>query len=103
MTGKVLNFEDISQPGQLGTKIANTWMEWHSLRQPQIALWEEVRKYVYATDTTTTTNSKLPWKNKTTIPKLCQIRDNLFANYMTVMFPKRKWFTWNANNKDANE
>src|SRR5690606_19796653 len=42
-------------------------------------------------------NSKLPWSNKTTIPKLCQIRDNLFANYMASMFPKQKWLIWEGD------
>ncbi len=63
--------------------------------------WEEIRRYVYATDTTQTSNSKLPWKNKTTIPKLCQIRDNLYANYTATLFPQRKWLIWEANEKVA--
>lgn len=62
---------------------------------------EEVRRYVYATDTTQTTNATLPWKNKTTIPKLCQIRDNLYSNYTATLFPKRKWLVWEANERDA--
>lgn len=57
---------------------------------------------MFATDTTKTTNSKLPWKNSTTIPKLCQIRDNLFANYMATLFPKRKWLIWEANDEASN-
>jgi len=64
---------------------------------------EEVRRYVYATDTTQTSNANLPWKNKTTIPKLCQIRDNLFANYIATLFPKRKWLVWEADNLDSND
>jgi hypothetical protein len=61
---------------------------------------KEVREYLFATDTTKTTNSKLPWKNKTTIPKLCQIRDNLLAYYMAAVFPKRKWLKWEGDSKD---
>jgi hypothetical protein len=69
------------------------------------AAWEEVRKYVYATDTTQTSNSSLPWKNSTTIPKLCQIRDNLYSNYIATIFPntKKKWLQWDASQKDSNE
>jgi len=67
-----------------------------------MSAWEEVRRYVYATDTSQTTNANLPWKNKTTIPKLCQIRDNLFANYVATLFPKRKWLEWQANDTDSN-
>jgi hypothetical protein len=64
---------------------------------------DEVREYIYATDTTKTTNAKLPWSNSTTIPKLCQIRDNLLANYEATMFPKRKWLEWEAASKSDND
>lgn len=101
--GKVLNLDNIQvYRDKLGVDIARTWHSWNTLRAPQMKEWEEIRRYVFATDTTTTTNSKLPWKNKTTMPKLCQIRDNLHANYMANFFPKRKWFTWEADNKDSN-
>lgn len=102
MAGKVLNLTDVIVEDQLGCRIAKNWMEWNSFRREWMEQKKELRQYVYATDTTTTSNSKLPWKNKTTIPKLCQIRDNLFANYMASMFPKRKWLKWEANNKDDN-
>lgn len=102
MTGKVLNFNDISAPDKLGTDIANKFVEWKTLRQSFDLAVQEVRKYVFATDTTMTTNAQLPWKNKTTIPKLCQTYDNLNANYMATLFPKRKSYTWLANEKDAN-
>lgn len=103
MAGKVLNLKDIVVEDQLGTYIANKWVEWNTLRIEKVSSWQEVRQYVYATDTTQTTNSKLPWTNKTTIPKLCQIRDNLYANYMASMFPKRKWLLWEAYDKDSNQ
>jgi hypothetical protein len=105
VVGKVLNWRDISRPDALGTTIANQWCDWFNLSATKRASWEEVRKYVYATDTTQTSNSALPWKNSTTIPKLCQIRDNLYANYHATIFPntKRKWLTWDASQKDANQ
>jgi len=102
LTGKVLELEGILTPDQEALRVADMWMEFNALRAVKIADWEEVRRYVYAVDTTSTTNSKLPWKNKTTIPKLCQIRDNLLANYMITMFPQRKWLIWEANEKNSN-
>lgn len=102
MVGKVYNIRDLVATDYLGCEIARKWMEWNSFRQPKMDDWKEVRKYVYATDTTKTTNAKLPWKNKTTVPKLCQIRDNLHANYMASMFPKRNWLIWEAGSRDAN-
>lgn len=103
MAGNVLEIDEVIVPDQLGTFIADQWLTWNNMRQPKIASWREVREYVYATDTTTTTNSKLPWTNKTTIPKLCQIRDNLYANYMASMFPKRKWLEWEGNTKEDSD
>lgn len=102
MAGNVITIDDVIVPDQLGTYIADRYIEWNNLKQQRVAAWREVREYVYATDTTQTTNSKLPWTNKTTIPKLCQIRDNLYANYMASVFPKRKWMTWEGSTKKDN-
>ncbi len=102
MTGKVLELHDVISPDRLATSITEKAIEWRNLRRPWETDKEEIRRYVYATDTTQTTNSQLPWKNKTTIPKLCQIRDNLLANYMATMFPQRKWLIWEANDRDSN-
>jgi len=102
MTGKVLELEDVIQADQLAVRITEKWLEWDQMRQVWKQDKEEVRRYVYATDTTQTANSQLPWKNKTTVPKLCQIMDNLYANYSATLFPKRKWLIWEANEIDAN-
>lgn len=102
MAGKVQNLKDIISIDDLGTHISKSWMEWNTLRQPWITEKVEIRKFLYATDTTTTTNQKLPWKNKTTIPKLTQISDNLEAQYMASIFPKRNSFIWEADDKDSN-
>jgi hypothetical protein len=84
----------------MATRISQFYLQWDMLRQTKIREWQEVQRYIFATDTNKTTNSKLPWSNKTTIPKLCQIRDNLFANYMAAMFPRKKSIIWEGNNKD---
>lgn len=101
MTGKVLQLENIIEPDMKATRITERYTEWETLRQPWKVEKEEIRRYVYATDTTYTTNAGLPWKNKTTIPKICQIRDNLLANYGQTAFPKRKWLGWDAGNKQS--
>lgn len=74
--------------------IAHTWHMYNTQRQPKIELWKETRNYIFATDTTTTTNKSLPWKNSTTLPKLCQIRDNLHSNYISALFPNDEWLKW---------
>lgn len=103
MTGQVLELENILSPDLLATRLTEKFIEWDAMRNVWKNNVEEVRRYVYATDTTSTTNSSLPWKNKTTIPKLCQIRDNLYSNYTATLFPKRRWLIWEANEQDANQ
>lgn len=76
--------------------IGMTWFNYNSQRLPKINEWKELRDYVFATDTSTTTNSTLPWKNSTTLPKLCQIRDNLHSNYISALFPNDDWVKWEA-------
>lgn len=88
---------------QLAVSIAKNWLEWNSGRSQWLAEKEEIRRHLFAIDTSTTSNSSLPWKNKTTIPKLCQIRDNLTANYMLALFPKRRWLEWEPADRDSNE
>ncbi|MDE2102794.1 MAG: hypothetical protein KGL39_36455 [Patescibacteria group bacterium] len=100
MAGKVLHLREIWKPDGIGVGIAIRYNEWRMLRQPWEMETREIREYLFATDTTKTTNSKLPWNNKTTIPKLCQIRDNLLAYYMAAVFPKRKWLYWEGSNYD---
>lgn len=102
MTGKVVELENIISPDLLATRLTEKYVNWENMRQQKKNDWEEIRRYVYATDTSSTTNSRLPWKNKTTIPKLCQIRDNLYSNYTATLFPKRKWLQWIAATDDAN-
>lgn len=102
MTGRVVEIDEVLNPDQLALGITDKWVTWDNMRQIRKNEWEDVRRYIYATDTSSTANSQLPWKNKTTIPKLCQIRDNLYANYTATLFPRRKWLIWEANEKDSN-
>ena len=80
--------------------VSNLWDKFHHQRQNKLSEWSELRDYVFATDTSTTTNSTLPWKNSTTIPKMCQIRDNLFANYVSALFPNDNWVKWEAYSRE---
>jgi hypothetical protein len=101
MVGNVLDMTDQLVPDQTGMTIGNYYRLWDIGRNIAKAQWLETRKYLFATDTTTTGNAKLPWSNKTTVPKLTQIRDNLFANYMSTLLPKRRFFRWKGANADG--
>lgn len=101
MTGKVVQVDDVITPDRRATKIVEQWQTWINMRRVAENEWTEIRQYVFATDTSHTSNSSLPWKNRTTIPKLCQIRDNLYSNYSATEFPNRVPIIWEANEKDA--
>lgn len=101
MSDRVVELRGILSPDQEADWIGNLWMRYQSQRQEKLNQWDEVDKYITATDTTTTSNSKLPWTHKTTMPKLTQIRDNLHSNYISSLFPNDKWLTWVAYTEDA--
>lgn len=75
------------------------WNKFNDQRRDWIDEKKELRDYIFATDTSTTSNSTLPWKNSTTLPKLCQIRDNLHSNYLSSLFPNDDWLRWQGYGK----
>lgn len=83
-------------------QIAFTWERFNEQRRGKRNEWQELRNYIFATDTTTTSNAALPWKNKTTVPKLCQIRDNLHSNYISALFPNDDWLKWEGHSLSDN-
>ena len=95
MAGKVAQIKELfDQRDSLARQLAHLYNNWWIQRQEKEKDWRELRNYLFATDTT--------WKNKTTLPKLTQIRDNLHANYMDALFPNDNWMKWEGNNlKDA--
>jgi hypothetical protein len=101
MTGRVAEIENLISKDFLAVEIANKWEMLDGNRNKWKTEKRELRDYVFATDTTKTTNSQLPWKNKTTLPKLCQIRDNLHANYMAALFPNDSWLRWEAYSEEG--
>lgn len=98
---KVQEINGILKPEDLGSFVANKYVTWRNMRQGWNNDMMELRDYIFQTDTTQTSNSSLPWKNKTSIPKITQIRDNLHANYMAALFPNDNWFKWEAATQEA--
>ncbi len=103
MAGRVSEIRSLLNEDQLAAEVTNLYADWNQLRQAWIDDRIELRNYLFATDTTTTSNQQLPWKNKTTLPKLTQIRDNLHANYMAALFPNDSWLRWEAHDAAASE
>lgn len=100
-TQRVVELRGLVDQDDASAWISNLWTKWNNQRQPKLQEWLEVDKYIFATDTKTTSNSKLPWTHSTTTPKLTQIRDNLHSNYLSSLFPNDKWLTWNAYNDNS--
>lgn len=101
MTNKPLEISKMFKRDNIAQYIAHTWGTYNAQRQSKINEWKELRNYIFATDTSTTTNSSNPWKNSTTLPKLCQIRDNLHSNYLSALFPNDDWLKWEAYDQDS--
>lgn len=80
--------------------VSQLWDKFNNQRREKIEEWKELRNYLFATDTSTTSNQSLPWKNSTTLPKLCQIRDNLHSNYMSALFPNDNWLRWEGYSRE---
>lgn len=87
----------------LASKLLALYDKWRVQRIPRDEEIKELRNYLFATDTTTTSNSGLPWKNKTTLPKLTQIRDNLHTNYFDALFPNDDWMIWEGDDTESVE
>lgn len=101
-TKKVAEIANIYQQEDAAAWISDMWTTYNNQRQEKVAEWLELRNFVFATDTSTTSNQSLPWKNSTTLPKLCQIRDNLHSNYISSLFPNDSWLSWKGySRKDS--
>lgn len=88
-------------PERMAEWVTHYWDTYNNQRMTKLEQYQELKQYLFATDTTSTSNRVLPWKNSTTLPKLTQIRDNLHSNYMSALFPNDKWLSWQAYTKDA--
>lgn len=100
MSDKVAELTSTMKPDDPSAWVTLMWDKYNSQRRGWIEEKKELRDYIFATDTSSTSNSSLPWKNTTTLPKLCQIRDNLHANYMSALFPNDDWLQWQGYTMD---
>lgn len=106
MVGTVATIQSIrnildNNKSDLAHNLVYLYQNWRIQREVKEEEWKELRNYIFATDTSSTSNSTLPWRNRTTIPKLTQIRDNLHANYMDALFPNDDWLIWEGDNEES--
>jgi hypothetical protein len=98
---RALDVFSLIAPNNMAYDIAQTFMWLEMKRNQWLTEKKEIRDYVFATDTAFTSNQSLPWKNSTHIPKLCQIRDNLNANYMAALFPNDRPIVWEGDDETS--
>lgn len=100
MSDKVAEIKAFMAQDDTSAWVSNLWDTYNHQRREWIEEKKELRDYLFATDTSTTSNGSLPWKNSTTLPKLCQIRDNLHSNYLSALFPNDNWLVWKGYSLD---
>jgi len=99
-------------PDDMATRIVSVYEEWDNANEKAKKRWEEVRAYKYATSTMETSNAgvggfssdpsaKQGWSHSTHIPKICQISDNLNANYYSALFSVEKWVEFQGMDRAA--
>lgn len=99
MSTKVAELTHMLQQDSCSEWVGYMWKKFNDQRREWVEEKKELRNYIFATDTSSTSNNTLPWKNSTTIPKLCQIRDNLHSNYLSSLFPNDDWLRWQGYGK----
>ena len=104
MSGDVLTLFGIKDSERVkAEQIASFWSTWSSENDEYTNTMNEVQEYIQAIDTSDTSNEDSGWNNSTHIPKLTQIRDILYANYQTGLFPNEQWLRWEGDNEAAEE
>ena len=98
---RTIDFCEWADADKLANNIALKFVDWESKRTGWKSIVKELRDYIFATDTRTTSAGALPWKNTVHIPKLCQIRDNLYANYIAALYPNDHAITWEGDDESS--
>lgn len=101
MSKKVAELRALLQSEDEASWVVNLWDKYYGQMATKRAEWSELRNYLFATDTSTTSNSTLPWKNSTTLPKLAHVRDNLHSNYISSLFPNEDWLRWEGYSQES--
>jgi len=84
-------------PDMTAGHIVGRWTQLSQERNNWMSRTKELRKYINAPDTSYTEVGKLDWKNKTTVPKLTQIFDNLIAQYKQALMPNEDWLSFEGS------
>lgn len=99
-----ITVEDISKPNQVAQAVVAFHEASEQKKLSLVQRWNEVRNYIYATDTSSTTAQEgSPWKNRTTRPKLTWIHDKLLTEYVRNLLPSDNFFRWQAHPRSGSD
>lgn len=87
----------MGQEATLVDQLVSLWTSYKGARSRWEAENDEVRMFVFATDTRGTVGVSTEYKNSTTIPKLAQVRNNILTSYEEHLFPNSDWVQWEAS------
>ena len=107
-TGQVVTLEEGPsglKSEWLADKVSAMWLGYYLSDERRVWLDEvdEVKKFLYATDTRSTSNSVNPASHSTHMPKLSQIADTLEAHYTSSWFPHPDWLQFVAGGINDNK
>lgn len=88
-SGVMLTVTDIDT---VATRIEEMWRNYNTERRAALALGEEARRFVFATDLDSTSAYILPHKNRTHQPKLTSISDTLQTQYYEASLSSPEFF-----------
>lgn len=101
MSDTVVEIDSLFNQDDIAKWVGQLWDKWNDARHPHRAEVQEMRNFLFATDTrSTSVDENTDWNNSTTYPKLCQIRDNLNSNYIAALFPNSDWLQWKAASRE---
>lgn len=101
MAANSIDVYGVVEPETLAATISNMYELYKTSRATWETAVKEVRDYLYATDTNTTGNITNPFHNRTTVPKLMQIAQNLHANYYEHLFSSPDYINWEAADRSS--
>lgn len=102
MSERVINITHLEDT--LAKELAAKYDDWKQGRYTLEEEWTATQRMIFGTDAAQTLGqcATSSWRNNTTRGKITQVRDNLHANYMSALFPNRKWLTWQPSVVDDN-
>ena len=88
----------------IAATVSEMWVSLNNQRQRWLQRVTDTRRYVTSPTTAfTEVGSSLPWKNKTVIPVLTQLADNLQSYYMAALMPTDDWFRFEGRSTQDQE